>query len=84
MDDERSLRRRARAKIDRAEIPNRSPIRLWGGPPGSVTCAICDRPLPHSELAVTVLFEPLTLDVRGEVYHLHLRCFAAWEFERSA
>jgi hypothetical protein len=83
MDDESSLRRKARAKIDRAEIPPRSPMRLWGGPPSSATCAICDHRLPRSELAVTLLFEPLTADVRGEVHHLHLRCLAAWELERS-
>ena len=83
MDDESSLRRKARAKIDRAEIPHRSPMRLWGGPPTSATCVICDRRLPRSELAVTLLFEPLTADVRGEVHHVHLRCLAAWEFERT-
>ena len=83
MDDEESLRLRARGKIDRGEVPNRSPMRLWGGPPGVVACAICDRTLPRSELAVTLLFEPLTLDVRGEVYHLHLRCMAVWELERA-
>ena len=82
MDDEQSLRRRARAKIEGREVPNRSPMRLWGGPPGSVACALCDRTLPSSELAVTLLFEPLTLDVRGELFHFHLRCMAAWELER--
>lgn len=84
MDDEPSLRRKARAKIDRAQIPRRPPMRMWGGPSGSVTCAICDQPLPRSELAVTLLFEPVTADVRGDVYHVHTRCLAAWEFERGA
>jgi hypothetical protein len=84
MDDEPSLRRKARAKIAHAQIPRRPPMRMWGGPSGSVTCAICDQPVAHSEFAVTLLFEPTTAEVRGDVYHVHVRCLAAWEFERGA
>jgi hypothetical protein len=85
MDDEPALRQKARAKIDRVQIPRRTPRRIWAGASsGILTCAICDKPVFGADLAVTLVFDRTVGGVHGDVYHVHTRCQAAWEFERGA
>ena len=83
MPDEPRLRERARAAIQSGKIPSRSPDRTWGGPGVKATCTICNLPVTKDQLEMQVEFardeEPYGLDR----FHVHIRCFAAWEFERN-
>jgi len=97
--DEHHLREQAREAIRSGKLPARSPVRLFSGPGSGVVCPVCSmsvkknddvaialefkvRPLPDQGTLREVL-ERLhaTLDVHR--YELHVRCFAAWEFERT-
>jgi hypothetical protein len=84
MNDEPPLRQKARAKIDRSQIPRRAPKRIWGGASsGIIECVICDALVVSPDLTVTIVFDRTPGSVFGDVYHLHTRCQAAWEFERG-
>lgn len=81
MPDEDVLRAQARAAVQEGKLPARSPDRVWGGPGIGASCAICGSPVTKTEKEFEVQFEQ---DGGGglDKFHLHIRCFAAWEFER--
>jgi len=81
MNDDRKLREKARDAIQAGELPNRRPDRTWGGPGVGAYCTICGAPVKHDELEMEVEFGR-DGDVPGcDKYRVHIRCFAAWEFE---
>ena len=81
MPDEDILRAKARAVVQQGKLPSRSPDRVWGGPGVGAPCAVCDLPVTRSEKEFQIEFEQ---DGGGglDKFHVHIRCFAAWEFER--
>jgi len=83
MGDEDFLRAKARAVVQQGKLPARSPDRVWGGPGVGASCTICDRPVTKDEKEFEIQFEQ---DGGGglDKFHVHIRCFAAWEFERRA
>jgi hypothetical protein len=83
MGDEFTLRRRACEAMQAGRLPNRPPDRMWGGPGNGGTCVVCGEVLERTGMAFDLEF-----GVEGALpphvnYHLHVRCFAAWEFERD-
>jgi hypothetical protein len=82
MPDEDVLRAQARAVVRQGKLPARSPDRVWGGPGVGALCAICGLPVTKTDKEFEVQFEQ---DGGGglDKFHLHIRCFAAWEFERK-
>src|SRR5687768_8841550 len=64
------------------KLPERRPDRTWGGMGAGASCAICGAPTTSDELE----FE-LEFDRDGgpdfDRYYVHVRCFQAWEGERS-
>ena len=46
-------------------------------------CAVCGKPLPGEEMVVELEFNRHATTPGLDQYHLHHRCYAAWEFERS-
>lgn len=82
MPDEARLRELARVAIRSGIIPTRPADRTWGGPGLGKACAICQQPVRKDEPELEIDFDQdggspcVTL-------HLHVRCFAAWEFERT-
>ena len=78
MPDEGIARERARAAIRAAMIPIRRPDRVWGGPGAGAPCAVCELPITRDQLE-------LEFDQVGapDTLHFHIRCFAAWELERT-
>jgi len=82
MPDEPRLREQARAAILGGKLPSRKPDRTWGGPGLGITCAVCDQSITKDELELEIQFAPDGGDPEPERHHLHIRCFAAWEFER--
>jgi hypothetical protein len=56
MDDEKSLREKARAILRDGKIPNRRPDRTWGGPGVGAPCSVCGVPVKPSEMEFEVQF----------------------------
>ena len=83
MPDEPILREHARSAIQAGRIPARRPDRTWGGPGVGAPCIICEKPVGRDVVEFEVQFAH-DGDTPGlDKFHLHLRCFAAWEFERA-
>jgi len=81
MPDEETVRSLARAAIQQGKLPATAPTRTWGGPGVGAPCAICSLPVTKAENEFEIQFEQ-----HGggglDKFHVHIRCFAAWEFER--
>ena len=82
MSDENTLRLKAREAMEAGRLPQRRPKRMWGGPGIGAPCAICSEPVKQDELGFELEYAPDQLDTGEGDCHVHLRCFAAWEFER--
>jgi len=83
MPDELRLREQAKAAIQNGKIPARAPDRTWGGPGVGAPCSVCEKPITKQELELEIQFAR-DGDLPGlDKYHVHIRCFAAWEFERN-
>jgi hypothetical protein len=83
MPDESLLRERARAVVQSGKLPARSPDRTWGGPGVGAACAVCELPVKKDEMEFEIQFEHDGSNPGLDKFHVHLRCFAAWEFERK-
>jgi hypothetical protein len=82
MDDEHLLRRKAREAVETGKLPARRPERMWGGRGFGAGCAVCGHPVKRDEVGFDLEFlEDRPGSGQGS-YALHIRCFAAWEFER--
>jgi hypothetical protein len=81
--NESFLRKQAREAIRLGKVPSRQPDRLWGGHGVGAVCTICRSPAAGDQIEIAVEFV-LAETLSGlDKYHFHLRCFAAWEFERG-
>ena len=78
MPDEPILRDKAREAIHSGRLPTAKPGRTFGGPSSGAVCAICGEPVPRGETEFKVQFA-----VPEAGHYLHVRCFAAWELERT-
>ena len=83
MPDESILREKARAVVENGKLPARSPDRTWGGPGVGAACAVCERPVTKQELEFEIEFAHNGDNPGLDKFHVHIRCFAAWEFERN-
>ncbi len=83
MPDEPRLREQARAAIQGGKLPARSPDRTWGGPGVGAECSVCGQPVTKAELEFEIQFARDGDNPGLDKFHVHIRCFAAWEFERS-
>jgi hypothetical protein len=83
MSDEAVLRQQARAAIQAGKFPSHRPDRTWGGPGVGAPCVICGKPVRKDELEFEVQFAHDGDSPGLDKFHLHIRCFAAWEFERN-
>lgn len=81
--DEAALREKAREILREGKLPVVAPTRTWGGPGVGAPCAICGARVTREEKEFEIQFEQ---DGGGglDKYHVHIRCFAAWEFERRS
>ena len=82
MPEEATLRHKARQLVEEGKLPRRSPDRVWGGPGVGAPCQVCTLPVTKDEKEFEIEFEQ---DGGGglDKFHVHIRCFAAWEFERK-
>ena len=80
MPDEPILRTQARIALEKGYLPPRRPDRIWGGAGVGAECALCKAPIPKEEHELELEF---VLPTGTTSYHIHPRCYAAWEFERT-
>jgi hypothetical protein len=83
MPDEPILREKARAAVRSGKLPATRPDRTWGGPGVGAICAVCERPVTKDELEFEIQFAHDGENPGLDKYHVHIRCFAAWELERG-
>jgi hypothetical protein len=98
MQDEPIIRGKAREAISSGKLPTAQPSRTYSYRSAGVTCAVCGDSVPSGEMEFELEFRASPapdgqsprdalqrLNERPDVrrYHLHHRCFAAWEFERT-
>jgi hypothetical protein len=84
MPDENLLREKARAVIREGKMPNRAPDRSWGGPGVEAPCSVCGLPVTKDEKEFEIQFSRDGDNPGLDKFHVHIRCFAAWEFERRS
>jgi hypothetical protein len=82
MPDEQVLREKARAAVETGKLPERRPDRTWGGPGVGASCSVCDEPVTSDQLEFEIQFRRDGDNPGLDKFHVHIRCFAAWEFER--
>lgn len=78
------LREKARQVVQAGTLPNRRPDRTWGGPGIGSDCTICETPVKHDELEFEIEFARNGDNPHSDTYHLHARCFEAWQLERNS
>jgi len=83
MPDEVRLREQARAAIKTGRLPSRKQDGSWGGPGTGMECVVCGKPVTKDEPEFELEFAHDGTSPGVDVFHLHVRCFAAWEFERT-
>jgi hypothetical protein len=81
--DEPIVREKAREAIRAGELPTRLPDRTWGGPGIGEPCTICGERIKRDQLEFEIQFAHDGARPELERFHVHVRCFAAWEFERT-
>jgi len=96
MPDEAIVRERAREAIQSGRLPSTTPSRTFGGPSAGTTCAVCGDPISRGEMEFELEFragpapegrslrdtlERLNVNPEVRCYHLHHRCFVAWQLE---
>jgi hypothetical protein len=83
MPNEAELRKLAREVLRAEKLPRREPEGIWGGPGVGALCAVCQKPVTRDELEYEIQFAHDGATPGLDKYHLHLRCFAVWELERT-
>ncbi|HET9395409.1 MAG TPA: hypothetical protein VFO36_05085, partial [Nitrospiraceae bacterium] len=82
MIDEAALSNIAREAVEAEKLPNRTPSRIWGGTGFWTQCAICGTLVNADELGYELQFlEDGDFSAPTE-YHVHVRCYTAWDQER--
>ena len=83
MPDEPLLREQARQAIRSGKMPSRKPDRTYGGPGTRVACSICGELITPDDSEIEIEFRRHGVQSGLDHYFLHVRCMAAWEFERT-
>jgi hypothetical protein len=82
MPDEKALREKARAVVQSGKLPSRRPDGTWGGLGVGASCTICELPVTKDQMEFEIEFARDGDNPGLDEFHVHIRCFAAWEFER--
>ena len=83
MPNEAEIRALARRVLQTRTLPRRDPDRTWGGPGVDMPCTICGVRISADTTEYELQFRRHGRDAILDRFHLHLRCFAAWELERT-
>ena len=82
MPENAMLRERAREAILSGRLPRASPDRRFGGFGFEATCAVCGERIGREQMQTEIEFNRHGLPPGIDRYHLHPRCYTAWETER--
>ena len=63
--------------------PDENPIAPGAAPGVGAPCAVCEKPVTRDEVEYELQFAHDGATPGLDKYHLHLRCFAVWELERT-
>ena len=83
MPDEALLREKAVEAVRNGKLPARQADRTWGGPGVGAPCAVCGLPVTKDQMEFEIEFAHDGSSPGLDKFHVHVRCFAAWEFERK-
>ena len=84
MPDEPELREKARQAIRSGKMPSRKQDRTYGGRGSFKACSVCGEVITPDQSEIEIEFRRHEAPPRGlDHYRLHVRCLAAWEFERT-
>jgi len=76
------FREKAREAIRSGKLPSRRPDRTWGGTGAGAPCPVCGEIVTKDQLEIEVEFDRDGSNPGVGDFHIHVRCFAAWELER--
>jgi hypothetical protein len=80
--EDQAVRAKVREVLQAGKLPNRRPDRSWGGSGDGAACAVCDVPVTHAQMEFEIEFARVGDNPGLDKFHVHIRWFAAWEFER--
>ncbi len=74
-------REKARKAVEAGKLPNRRPDLTLGGRGVGADCTICAAPVTADEPELEIGFARNGKGSAVDSYHVHPRCFTAWELE---
>jgi hypothetical protein len=83
MPNEARVRALARGVLQTGTVPRREPDRTWGGKGVGLPCTVCGESIAPTDTEYELEFFHDGAAPGLDRFHLHLRCFAAWEMERT-
>ena len=83
MADDAIVAAKARDAIRSGALPARAASRTFGGPGTGATCAVCGEPVTRTQMELEIELNRHGATPGLDRYHLHTKCFAAWELERK-
>ena len=83
MPNEQQIRALARKVLQAGMLPRHDPDRTWGGRGVGLPCLVCGERILPDQVEYELQFAHDGATPRLDRFHLHLRCFAAWEMERT-
>jgi hypothetical protein len=83
MPNEQQVRVLARKVLRAGTLPRHDPDRTWGGHGVGMPCTICAEPITRDQMEYELQFSHDAATPSLDRFHLHLRCFSAWEMERT-
>ena len=75
---ETELRRLARERIEKGQLPRIAPARMWGGKGAGRRCALCDKTIEAEEPELEV---EQRIDGRVQAFPFHVFCHSLWRLE---
>jgi hypothetical protein len=81
--DEAVLRAQARGVLWSRRLPRREPDRMRCCAGVGAACIICEKPIASDQVGYEVQFAYDGATPGLDKFHLHVPCFAAWQFERT-
>jgi hypothetical protein len=82
MPDNAARRAKAREAILSGRLPRTRPDRRFGGFGIGATCAVCGDLIGREEMQTEIEFNRHGVPPGIDRYHLHPRCYIAWDAER--
>jgi len=76
------LRRVARDRITKEQLPRTVPARVWGGMGSGLPCALCGQPINPDDCELH--FEAKCNGGEPRRFHFHVACEALWKRECGA